>query len=87
MDAYSNWETRLEKAPLRKSIVRCFDSRSVGIELKRSSLGALNWATGETVAVKEIQLSSIPKGELGEIMVRSLVSISYLMLIFHPVRD
>ncbi|KAJ7766474.1 hypothetical protein DFH07DRAFT_1058607 [Mycena maculata] len=29
---------------------------------------ALNWATGETVAVKEIQLSNIPKGELGEIM-------------------
>jgi hypothetical protein len=33
-------------------------------------LGALNWATGETVAVKEIQLSNIPKGELGQIMVR-----------------
>lgn len=33
------------------------------------STGALNWATGETVAVKEIQLSNIPKGELGEIMV------------------
>lgn len=32
--------------------------------------GALNWATGETVAVKEIQLSNIPKGELGQIMVR-----------------
>lgn len=35
--------------------------------------GALNWATGETVAVKEIQLSNIPKGELGEIMVRDPV--------------
>lgn len=32
-------------------------------------IGALNWATGETVAVKEIQLSNIPKAELGEIMV------------------
>ena len=31
--------------------------------------GALNWATGETVAVKEIQLGNIPKAELGEIMV------------------
>ncbi|KAG6870833.1 hypothetical protein C0993_004040, partial [Termitomyces sp. T159_Od127] len=31
-------------------------------------VGALNWATGETVAVKEIQLSNIPKTELGEIM-------------------
>ncbi|KAF8489636.1 kinase-like protein [Russula emetica] len=29
---------------------------------------ALNWATGETVAVKEIQLTNIPKGELGQIM-------------------
>ncbi|TFK24391.1 Pkinase-domain-containing protein [Coprinopsis marcescibilis] len=29
---------------------------------------ALNWETGETVAVKEIQLSNIPKGELPEIM-------------------
>ncbi|KAI6042650.1 hypothetical protein EDC04DRAFT_2657661 [Pisolithus marmoratus] len=29
---------------------------------------ALNWATGETVAVKEIQLSNIPKGELAQIM-------------------
>jgi hypothetical protein len=37
-------------------------------------LGALNWATGETVAVKEIQLSNIPKGELGQIMVRVLDS-------------
>jgi hypothetical protein len=87
MDAYSNSETRLEKAPSRRSIVRCFDFRFVGFDLKRLSLGALNWATGETVAVKEIQLSSIPKGELGEIMVRSLAYISYLMLTFHPVRD
>ena len=32
--------------------------------------GALNWATGEPVAIKEITLSNIPKAELGEIMVR-----------------
>lgn len=32
-------------------------------------IGALNWATGETVAVKEITLSNIPKGELHQIMV------------------
>jgi hypothetical protein len=31
--------------------------------------GAMNFETGETVAVKEIQLSNIPKGELPEIMV------------------
>ncbi|PWN48605.1 hypothetical protein IE53DRAFT_319044 [Violaceomyces palustris] len=28
----------------------------------------LNWMTGETVAVKQIQLTNIPKSELGEIM-------------------
>jgi hypothetical protein len=33
-------------------------------------IGALNWATGETVAVKEIQLANIPKAELSDIMVR-----------------
>lgn len=37
-------------------------------------VGALNWATGETVAVKEIQLSNIPKGELGEIMVSYILN-------------
>lgn len=31
---------------------------------------ALNWSTGETVAVKQIQLSDIPKSHLGDIMVR-----------------
>ncbi|KAF9517267.1 hypothetical protein BS47DRAFT_1483463 [Hydnum rufescens UP504] len=29
---------------------------------------ALNWTTGETVAVKQIQLANIPKAELGDIM-------------------
>ncbi|KAI0683103.1 kinase-like protein [Earliella scabrosa] len=29
---------------------------------------ALNWATGETVAIKEIQLGNIPKSEIGQIM-------------------
>jgi len=38
-----------------------------------ANVGALNWATGETVAVKEIQLSNIPKGELGQIMVPLLL--------------
>ncbi|ELU38194.1 STE/STE11/CDC15 protein kinase [Rhizoctonia solani AG-1 IA] len=31
--------------------------------------GALNWTTGETVAVKQILLSDVPKSELGELMV------------------
>ncbi|KAH7913954.1 hypothetical protein BJ138DRAFT_1144840 [Hygrophoropsis aurantiaca] len=41
---------------------------------------ALNWATGETVAVKEIQLSNIPKGELGQIM----SEIDLLKNLIHP---
>lgn len=65
----SNWEIRWAKAPLAKSTVRCaklaYQSRS-----EHCTAGALNWATGETVAVKEITLSNIPKSELGEIMVR-----------------
>jgi hypothetical protein len=32
---------------------------------------ALNWTTGETVAIKKISLSDIPKAELGDIMVRN----------------
>lgn len=39
--------------------------------------GALNWATGETVAIKEIQLSNIPKGEIRQIMVRDRVHFAY----------
>lgn len=38
----------------------------IGLDL---DLGALNFTNGETVAVKQIQLSNIPKAELGEIMV------------------
>lgn len=30
---------------------------------------ALNWNTGETVAVKQVKLSDLPKGELRVIMV------------------
>ena len=54
------------------------DSALLCVFLPNFSLpvGALNWTTGETVAVKEIQLSNIPKGELSEIMV-SLVSLSH----------
>lgn len=46
------------------------ESRSVEVLRRSISQGALNWTTGETVAVKQIQLSNIPKSELGEIMVR-----------------
>ena len=43
-------------------------------------LGALNWATGETVAIKEIQLSNIPKSEIGQIMVSSSAVIDMAVL-------
>lgn len=46
------------------------NDRACQLVLKGRALGALNWETGETVAVKEIQLSNIPKSELPEIMVR-----------------
>ena len=51
-------------------------SRNLGFgEIPDCALGALNWATGETVAIKEIQLSNIPKSEIGQIMVRRSRSI------------
>ena len=65
----SNLAIRWERARLVKSIVRGSAIRD-GVWTYRSSVGALNWATGETVAVKEIQLSNIPKNEIGQIMVR-----------------
>ncbi|KAG9073452.1 hypothetical protein FS749_015170, partial [Ceratobasidium sp. UAMH 11750] len=43
-------------------------------------LGALNWTTGETVAVKQIQLSDVPKSELGELM----SEINLLKILDHP---
>lgn len=33
--------------------------------------GALNFTNGETVAVKQIQLTNIPKSDIGDIMVTS----------------
>ena len=52
-------------------------------------VGALNWATGETVAVKEIQLSNIPKGELGQIMVLRipLVASALFLTLCHSQRS
>lgn len=51
---------------------RQLNEYQLGDSLGKGAFGqvyrALNWATGETVAVKEIQLANIPKGELGEIM-------------------
>lgn len=63
----SNSVTRLERAHLAKSTV----GQATEFDGLLTTPGALNWATGETVAVKEIQLSNIPKSDLGEIMVRT----------------
>ncbi|KAG6853052.1 hypothetical protein C0991_007196 [Blastosporella zonata] len=58
--------------PTSTSALKASSSKSLNdyVRVSQVSLlsGALNWATGETVAVKEIQLSNIPKAELGEIM-------------------
>jgi hypothetical protein len=75
--ARSNSEIRWAKARLGRYTVR----RRVWLECSfdlRTYQGALNWATGETVAVKEIQLSNIPKGELGQIMVRVSLNCAWL---------
>lgn len=68
---FSNLVILLARVPSGRSIVRT-RGLSVWKMLDRCT-GALNWATGETVAVKEIQLSNIPKGELPEIMVSAFV--------------
>ena len=82
----SNSEIRWEKARLGRCTVRSVVASLAGWSARsdpRIQSGALNWATGETVAVKEIQLSNIPKGELGQIMVRvglSCASLPFLTL-------
>ncbi|KAG5719270.1 Cytokinesis protein sepH [Termitomyces sp. T112] len=57
---------------LKSSGSKALNDYQLGDSLGKGAFGqvyrALNWATGETVAVKEIQLSNIPKAELGEIM-------------------
>ncbi|KAL1746839.1 hypothetical protein HDZ31DRAFT_33179 [Schizophyllum fasciatum] len=56
----------------RQSSSRTLNDYQLGDSLGKGAFGqvyrALNWATGETVAIKEITLSNIPKAELGEIM-------------------
>ncbi|KAF9483361.1 hypothetical protein BDN70DRAFT_873858 [Pholiota conissans] len=65
--------SRPNSTPAAKpSISKSLNDYQLGDSLGKGAFGqvyrALNWATGETVAVKEIQLSNIPKGELPEIM-------------------
>ncbi|KAI6114307.1 hypothetical protein F5141DRAFT_1105796 [Pisolithus sp. B1] len=56
----------------RRGSSKLLNDYQLGDSLGKGAFGqvyrALNWATGETVAVKEIQLSNIPKGELAQIM-------------------
>lgn len=37
---------------------------------------ALNWGTGETVAIKQVRLVDLPKGEIRVIMVCRMLSMS-----------
>ncbi|KAJ7202878.1 hypothetical protein GGX14DRAFT_653362 [Mycena pura] len=63
---------RSGSTPVTANNPKSLNDYQLGDSLGKGAFGqvyrALNWATGETVAVKEIQLSNIPKGELGEIM-------------------
>jgi len=51
------------------------DGQTLGDCLGKGAFGsvyrALNWGTGQTVAVKQVRLSDLPKSELRVIMVRS----------------
>ena len=40
---------------------------------------ALNWGTGETVAVKQVKLADLPKSELRVIMVGHMCSVAFSM--------
>ncbi|KAJ7081641.1 hypothetical protein B0H15DRAFT_924208 [Mycena belliarum] len=64
--------SRTGSGPSSANNPKSLNDYQLGDSLGKGAFGqvyrALNWATGETVAVKEIQLSNIPKGELGEIM-------------------
>ncbi|KAH8830757.1 hypothetical protein DL96DRAFT_1594203 [Flagelloscypha sp. PMI_526] len=55
-----------------KAASKALTDYQLGDSLGKGAFGqvyrALNWSTGETVAVKEIELSNIPKSELGDIM-------------------
>ncbi|KIM52300.1 hypothetical protein SCLCIDRAFT_1223881 [Scleroderma citrinum Foug A] len=68
----------------RASSSKLLNDYQLGDSLGKGAFGqvyrALNWATGETVAVKEIQLSNIPKGELAQIM----SEIDLLKNLIHP---
>ncbi|CUA68863.1 hypothetical protein RSOLAG22IIIB_03729 [Rhizoctonia solani] len=58
--------------------------QQLGDSLGKGAFGqvyrALNWTTGETVAVKQILLSDVPKSELGELM----SEINLLKILDHP---
>ncbi|KAI9573496.1 hypothetical protein HD554DRAFT_2013230 [Boletus coccyginus] len=62
----------MASSPSHSGASKLLNDYQLGDSLGKGAFGqvyrALNWATGETVAVKEIQLSNIPKGELGQIM-------------------
>ncbi|OCH90450.1 kinase-like protein [Obba rivulosa] len=58
--------------PSGPSSQKLLNAYQLGDSLGKGAFGqvyrALNWVTGETVAIKEIQLSNIPKSEIGQIM-------------------
>lgn len=48
---------------------------------------ALNWGTGETVAVKQVRLADLPKSELRVIMVSESFTVVVKLVVCHKNRN
>jgi hypothetical protein len=71
INPYSNWGKPLVKELRLKFTVRStLPTEIENLTRLSTPLEALNWTSGETVAIKQISIENIPVGELSDIMVR-----------------